>query len=108
MPARESRTQMIATDSSIANEACLNMFVGMTASSSGTMPPVSTSRKVLAFHSTLAKHPVTRDARLVADDRLSTAREAVKERRFADVRPADDCDERLFHTWKADSSKRDV
>ena len=42
-PARESTTQMIASAAEMANEACLKIFAGMIASSSGTMPPVSTS-----------------------------------------------------------------
>ncbi len=54
-PALASTTQIIAWDFSIANPACLKIFAGIIASSSGTMPPVSTSSNVRDLHSTSPK-----------------------------------------------------
>src|SRR5688572_10880152 len=50
----------------------------------------------------LSVMPVARHARHVVHDGVAASREAVKERRLADVRPADDGDDRL-HSARATS-----
>jgi hypothetical protein len=58
-------------------------------------------QKVAALPRADAVQAITRDARLVLDDRLAAADETVEQRRLADVGAADDRDQRRRANWAA-------
>ncbi len=71
---------------------------------SGSQPPVSTSENRRSIHSRLVRHAVAGDAGRVLDDGLAAAEDAVHERGLADVRPADDRDDRQRGEYTMPSS----
>ena len=87
---RPSTTMTMASASSSATRAWRKISAGMRSGSSGTMPPVSTTRAVLAGPLDFAVDAVAGDAGLIADDGAAGAGEAVEERGLADVGAAAD------------------
>ena len=76
------------------------------ASPGASQPPVSTTRKRRPCHSAGELLAVARDARLLFDDRVALADDAVDERRLADVRPPDDRDDRELRRSRAERPRR--
>ncbi len=87
---RPSTTITIASASSSATRACRKISAGISASSSGTTPPVSTTRTIAPGPLHLAIDAVARNPRLIADNRSPRPRNPIEQRRLAHIRsPAD-------------------
>ena len=69
---------------------------GISVSSPGTMPPVSTTSKVRPFHVGRAVYAIASDSRLVGDDGAALSDDSIEQRGFSDIRPADDGDQRQW------------
>ena len=92
---RPSTTITMASASSSATRAWRKISDGISALSSGTMPPVSTTR-VCAQPLSFAVDAVAGDARLVAHDGAARPNQPVEQRGLADIRTADN-GERTAH-----------
>ncbi len=91
---RASTTMMMASVLPAQPAPDGNISAGMSASSSGTTPPVFTKRARWFLPLDLTVDAITGDAGLIADDRAAASREAIEERRFTDVGATADSDQR--------------
>ena len=105
-PARTSTTKTTASASATACSVCLAISLTMPVGFSGSKPPVSTTMNSCAADAGVAVVAVARQAGEVGDDGVARLRQAVEQRRLADVGPADDGDDRLHAGGRLSATAR--